>query len=64
MHKKRWKKKYTENGFKFLISNDYDWIIRHINYFVEGVRIPCIYCSNQFWSKEKYKTHLKSFHKK
>ena len=29
-----------------------------------GVTIPCRCCSNQFWSKKTYKTHVKSFHKK
>lgn len=42
------KKQYSCNGHKFLISNDYDWIVRHINYHMDGVRIPCKYCTNSY----------------
>ena len=58
------KKRYKQNGYRFLISNDYDDIIAYLNIHMWGVRIPCRYCSNQFWSKKTYKTHVKRFHKK
>ena len=35
-------KQYKNN--KVIITNDYDCIIAHINYYMEGVRIPCKYC--------------------
>ena len=37
-------KKYADNGFKTLVSNDYDVITREISAYCEGLRLPCQYC--------------------
>ena len=58
------KKRYKQNGSRILISNDYDEIIAYLNKQIWGVRIPFRYGSNQFRSKETYKTHIRSFHKR
>ena len=55
------KSRYKQNGYRFLISNGYDHMINYLtNKHMMGVRIPCRYCSNQFWAKETYKIHLQS----
>lgn len=46
------KKRYKQNGYKFIISHDYDEIIIYLNRYMRGVRLHCKYCSNEFWSKE------------
>lgn len=58
------KKRYKQNGYRILISNDYDEIIAFLNKHMWGVRIPCRYCANQYLSKNTCKAHLQSFHKK
>ena len=57
-------KKYKNNGYKWIISNDYDEIIINVIKYLCGVRVCCNYCSNKFLSNKTYKTHLTSFHKK
>ena len=58
------KKRYKQNGYRILISNDYDEIIAFLNKRMWGVRISFRYCSNQFRSKETYQTRIRSFHKR
>jgi prophage antirepressor-like protein len=54
---------YSLNGFKTLISNDYDEIIESlINYF-SNVRYPCNGCNRKFKSTDSLKTHKKYFHR-
>jgi hypothetical protein len=53
------------NGYKTIVSNDYDNIIwEFMNYF-KGVRYSCKYCNNKrkFTSVEKREKHFKYFHK-
>ena len=54
---------YKDNGFKTLISNDYDEIIMQIIDYFEDVRIKCQYCSCKFKSKKTIKNHHRYFHK-
>jgi prophage antirepressor-like protein len=54
---------YKDNGFKVLISNDYDEIIMQIIEYFKDVRIKCQYCSCKFKSKKTIKNHHKYFHK-
>ena len=54
---------YQNNGFKTLVSNDYDQIIEQkIEYFVD-VRIKCSYCPRRFISSQSLRNHIKFFHK-
>ena len=55
---------YTNNGFKVLVSNDYDEIIKEIIHYFDGVRIKCHLCSNLFKSHKTLQNHKKFFHKK
>jgi len=57
------KKRYKRNGFRLLISNDYDKIISILNTYMHKLRVPCHYCSKQFLSNDTYQIHLQSFHK-
>ena len=54
---------YDNNGFKTLVSNDYDHIIEQLIEYFREVRIKCSYCSRRFVSSQSLKNHIKSFHK-
>ena len=56
---KEMKHKYRENGYYFLLSNDYDIITKYIHEYMAGIRIPCKYCEKLFLAKETRKTHYK-----
>ena len=56
-------RQYQNNGFKTLLSNDYDQIIDQIiEYFID-VRIKCSYCPRRFISSQSLRNHIKFFHK-
>ena len=57
------KEKYKKNDYAYIISNDYDSISKKIHKYMEGVRIPCEYCSKAFCSKKTLNSHLKVFHR-
>ena len=54
---------YQNNGFKTLVSNDYDHIIEQLIEYFRDVRIKCSYCPRRFISSQSLKNHIKSFHK-
>ena len=54
---------YRNNGFKILVSNDYDQIIEQIIEYFRDVRIKCSYCLGRFISPQSLRSHIKSFHK-
>ena len=54
---------YENNGFKILVSNDYDHIIEQIIEYFRDIRIKCSYCPRRFVSSQSLKNHIKSFHK-
>ena len=54
---------YQNNGFKTLVSNDYDQIIEQIIEYFRDVRIKCSYCPRRFISPQSLRNHIKSFHK-
>ena len=56
-------RQYQNNGFKTLISNDYDQIIEQIIEYFRDVRIKCSYCPRRFISYQSLRNHIKSFHK-
>ena len=56
-------KQYDNNGFKTLVSNDYDLIIEELIEYFKDVRIKCKYCSRKFISSSSIKKHIKDFHK-
>ena len=56
-------RQYQSNGFKTLVSNDYDHIIEQLIEYFRDVRILCSYCPRKFVSSQSLKSHIKSFHK-
>ena len=56
-------RQYQSNGFKTLVSNDYDQIIEQIIEHFRDVRILCSYCPRRFISSQSLRNHIKSFHK-
>ena len=57
------KKKYVNNGYAFILSNDYDKISKNIHDYMKGIRIPCKYCIKQFLNKDTLKMHYKIIHR-
>ena len=45
---------YQNNGFKTLVSNDYDHIIEQVIVYVRDVRIKCSYCPRRFISSQNH----------
>ena len=45
-------KENQNNGYYFMISNDYDLITRYIDYYMDGVRVPCKYCKQAFYKAQ------------
>ena len=54
---------YQNNGFKTLVSNDYDYIIEQLIEYFRDMKIKCSYCSRKFISSLSIKNHIKNFHK-
>ena len=54
---------YQNNGFKTLVSNDYDHIIEQVIEYFRDVRIKCSYCPRRLFSFESLRNHIKGFHK-
>ena len=54
---------YQNNGFKTLVSNDYDQIIEQIIEYFRDVRIKCSYCLRRFISSQSLRNHIELFHK-
>ena len=54
---------YQNNGFRTLVSNDYDHIIEQVIEYFRDVRIKCSYCPRRFISSQSLRNHIKGFHK-
>ena len=54
---------YQNNGFKTLVSNDYDHVIEQVIEYFRDVRIKCSYCPRGFISSQSLRNHIKDFHK-
>ena len=54
---------YQNNGFKTLVSNDYDQIIEQIIEYFRDVRLLCSHCPRRFISPQSLRNHIKFFHK-
>ena len=60
---KEMKKKYVNNGYAFVLSNDYDKICKNIHDYMKGIRVPCKYCIKHFYDKDTLETHYKVIHR-
>ena len=56
-------RQYQNNGFKTLVSNDYDHIIEQIIEYFRDVRIKCSFCPRRFISSQSLTNHINGFHK-
>ena len=54
---------YQLNGFKTLVSNDYDRIVEELLVYFRDVRVKCSFCPRRFISYQSLKNHIKGFHK-
>ena len=54
-------KQYENNGFKTLVSNDYDYIIEQLIVYFRDVRIKCSYCQRKFISSLSIKKPYQEF---
>ena len=60
---KEMKKKYVNNGYAFILSNDYDKISQKIHEYMEGIRVPCKYCIRHFYNKDTLETYYRVIHR-
>ena len=56
-------RQYQNNGFKTLVSNDYDQIIEQIIEYLRDVRILCSHCPTRFISSQSLSNHINGFHR-
>ena len=56
-------RQYQNNGFKILVSNDYDKIIEQIIEYFRDVRLLCLHCLRRFISPQSLRNHIKFVHK-
>ena len=55
--------KYSNNGYKFILSNDYDEICIEVHDYMKGVRLPCKYCMKHFYNNDTLETHYRVIHR-
>ena len=53
-----------QNGFKTLVSNDYDEIIMELTKYFEGVRFRCNHCPKAFKTLGTQESHERGLHAK
>ena len=56
-------KNYSDNGYKFILSNDYDEICIEVHDYMKGVRLPCKYCIKHFYNNDTLTTHYRVIHR-
>ena len=56
-------RQYQTNGFKTLVSNDYDQMIEQIIEYFRDVRLLCSHCLRRFISSQSLRDHIKFIHK-
>ena len=49
---------YQSNGFKTLVSNDYDQIVEQLIEYFKDVRIKCLHCSRKFITPQSLRNHI------
>ena len=54
---------YQLNGFKTLVSNDYDRIVEELLVYFRDVRVRCSFCPRRFISSQSLMNHINGFHK-
>ena len=60
---KEMKQKYMQNGYTFVLSNDYDKISKEIHAYLQGTRLLCKYCTRCFHNMNTLQRHYQFFHR-
>ena len=55
--------KYSDNGYKFILSNDYDEICIEVHDYMKGITLPCNYCIKHFYNNDTLTTHYRVIHR-
>ena len=55
--------KYKQNGFKTLVTNDYDTCLLEIAEYFKGVRVGCEHCARMFKTTTSLQKHRTGFHR-
>ena len=56
-------KKYSNNNYKFILSNYYDEICIEVHDYMKGVRLPCNYCIKHFHNNDTLEIHYRVIHR-
>ena len=51
---KEMKKRYVNNGYAYILCNDYDKICKGIHEYMKGIRVLCKYCNKLFLNTEHH----------
>lgn len=62
-HQTKMLKKFKDNGFKTLLTNDYDECIITVIEYMKDIRIACKYCNRKFKCDDSRRNHYEGFHK-
>ena len=60
---KEMKKRYVNNGYAYILCNDYDKISKAVHEYMKGIKVLYKYCNKLFLNKELLKTHYKTIHR-
>ena len=55
--------KYSNNSYKFILSNDYDEICIEVHDYMKGIRLPCNYGIKHFYNNDTVTTHYRVIHR-
>ena len=59
MPKTRCKTQYINNGYAYILSNDYDKICKKLHEYMHGIRLPCKHCLRLFKNHQSLAIHHK-----
>lgn len=63
-NQKKLLRRYEQNNFKTLVSNDYNRVIVEILNYLAQTRIACLYCKRKFKTEESLERHVLFCHRK
>ena len=55
--------KYSNNSYKFILSNDCDEICIEAHDYMKGIRVLCKYCIKHFYNNDTLETHYRVIHR-
>ena len=58
-----WLANKAYDGFKVIVSNDYDDIIKQLVEYIDGIRFKCQFCKQHFKTPMSREKHYKWFHR-